>query len=169
VKPLAHVLFALGLAAVQAAVLRWLGGGAFSLSLLAACVVYLGLNGGNVDGSVAAAGVGYVLDLLTGSPKGLMTFLAVLLFVAVRGVSAAVDVRSRASFALLSGVGAVFLSLGALLLTRYTAPEEAAPGALLLPRMIAEGVFTAALSPLVMMGLRRIDALFHREEPGLLH
>ena len=234
-KPLAHVLFALGLAAVQASLLRWAGGGWFSLSLLAACVVYLGLNGGNVDGSVAAAGVGYVMDLMAGSPKGLMTFLAVLLFLvvravsaavdvrgraafallapcvvylglnggnvdgsvatagvgyvmdlmagtpkglmtflavalflAVRAVSAAIDVRGRAAFALLSGLGAIFLSLGALILTRYTAAAEAAPGAILLPRMLAEGIVTGALSPLVSMGLRRLDGLFHREEPGLL-
>jgi hypothetical protein len=168
VKPLAHVAFALALAALQAAVLRWAGGGTFSVALLAACLVYLGLNGGNVDGSVAAAGVGYVMDLMASSPKGLMTFLAVLLFLVVRAVSAAVDVRGRSSFALLSGLGAVFLSLGALLLTRYTAPTEAAPGAILLPRMIAEGFLTGALSPLVLVGLRRVDGMFHREEPGLL-
>jgi hypothetical protein len=168
VKPLAHVAFALALAALQAAVLRWAGGGAFSVALLAACLVYLGLNGGNVDGTVAAAGVGYVMDLMASSPKGLMTFLAVLLFLVVRAVSAAVDVRGRASFALLSGLGAVFLSLGAFLLTRYTAAAEAAPGAILLPRMIAEGFLTGALSPLVLVGLRRVDGMFHREEPGLL-
>ncbi len=167
-KPLAHVLFALALAAAQAAILRWVGGGWFSLALLAACVVYLGLHGGNVDGSVAAAGVGYVMDLMAGSPKGLMTFLAVLLFLLVRAVSAAVDVRSRAAFAALSGLGSIFVSLGALLLTRYTAPAEAAPGATLLPRMLLEGVLTAALSPLILVGLRRVDAVFHREETGLL-
>ncbi len=167
-KPLAHVLFALLLAALQAAILRWVGGGWFSLSLLAACVVYLGLNGGNVDGSVASAGVGYVLDLMSGSPKGLMTFLAVLLFLAVRAVSAAVDVRSRAAFALLSGVGAAFLSIGAMLLTRYTAGAELAPGAPVIPRILGEAVLTGVLSPLVLMGLRRLDGMFHREEPGLL-
>lgn len=167
-KPLAHVIFALGLAAVQAALLRWVGGGWFSLALLAACVVYLGLHGGNVDGSVASAGVGYVMDLMAGSPKGLMTFLAVLLFLVVRAVSAAVDVRGRAAFALLSGLGAIFLSLGALFLTRYTVPAEAAPGASLLPRMLVEGLLTGALSPLVLGALRRLDAAFHREEPGLL-
>jgi hypothetical protein len=168
VKPLVHVLFALALAAVQAAVLRWAGGGWLPLSLLAACVVYQGLHGGNVDGSVAAAGVGYVMDLMAGSPKGLLTFLAVLLFVAVRAVSAAVDVRSRAAFGLLSGGGALFLSLGVLVLTRYTVPSEAAPGAILLPRMLFEGVLTGLLSPPILLALRRVDGLFHREEPGLL-
>jgi cell shape-determining protein MreD len=168
VKPVAHVLVALALAAVQAAVLRWVGGGAFPVALLAACIVYLGLHGGNVDGSVGAAGIGYVMDLMAGSPKGLMTFLAVLLFLVTRAVSASVDVRGRAPFALLSGLGAIFVSVGALLLTRATMPAEAAPGALLVPRILLEGFLTGALSPLVFAGLRRVDAMFHREEPGLL-
>ena len=67
-KPLAHVVFALVLAALQSAVLRWAGGGAFSVLLLAACIVYLGLHGGNVDGSVGAAGIG---DHDPGHPQGL--------------------------------------------------------------------------------------------------
>jgi rod shape-determining protein MreD len=168
VKPLTHVLFALLLAALQAALLRWVGGGWFSITLVAACVVYLGLQGGNVDGSVAAAGVGYVLDLMVGTPKGLMTFLAVLLFVAVRAVSAAVDVRSQIAFGLLSGAGSLFLSLGAMVLTRITAAPDAAPGAVLLPRALLDAVLTGLLAPVVLALLRRLDALFHREEPGLL-
>jgi len=168
VKPLAHVAFALLLAALQAALLRWLGGGAFSLALLAVCLVHLGLHGGNVDASIAAAGIGYVMDLMAGTPKGLMTFLAVLLFLVVRAVSAAVDVRGRAAFALLSGLGALLLALTATILLRNTGAPEAGPGAMLVPRMLLEALLTAALSPVVAIGLRRIDALFHREEPGLL-
>jgi rod shape-determining protein MreD len=168
VKPLAHVVFALLLAALQAALLRWVGGGAFSLALLAACLVHLGLHGGNVDGSISAAGIGYVMDLMAGTPKGLMTFLAVLLFLVVRAVSAAVDVRSRAAFALLSGVGALFLAIGATVLLRNTGAPEAAPGAPLVGRMLLEALLTAALSPAVGVGLKRLDALFQREEPGLL-
>ncbi len=167
-KPLAFVLAAVVLAGLQAALLRWIGGGAFSVCMLASIVVYLGLHAGNVEGSVGAAGVGYVLDLLAGGPKGLMTFLAVLLFVLVRAVAASVDVRGRTPFALLSGAGAFTLSLGSMILTRYTAAPEAAPGATLLLRMMLEAVLTGVLAPLVLMGLRRVDALFRREEAGLL-
>ncbi len=167
-KPVAHVAFALVVAAVQAALLRWVGGGWLSLSLLAACVVYLSLHAGNVDGCVGAAGIGYVLDLMTGSPKGLMTFLAVLLFVVARSVSSSVDVRGRAAFGLLSGAGALFISAGALILTRMTGPPEIAPGATLVPRMLLEAILTGLVSPVLLVGLRRVDALFHREEPGLL-
>jgi hypothetical protein len=168
VKPLAHVAFALLVAALQAALLRWLGGGSWPLALLAACVVHVGLHGGNVDGSISAAGVGYVMDLMAATPKGLMTFLAVVLFLVVRAVSAAVDLRSRSAFALLSGVGALFLSLGATVLMRVAAGGDAGPGAAILPRMLLEALLTAALAPVLGVALRRIDTLFHREEPGLL-
>jgi len=168
VKPLAHVVFALLLAALQAALLRWLGGGAFSVALLAICVVWAGLHGGNVDGSLAAFGVGYVMDLMAGTPKGLLTFLAVGLFLAVRAVSVAVDLKGRAALALLSGLGALFLSVGALLLLRNTVEAEGAPGGELAGRMIVEALLTAAAAPMVALGLRRLDARFHREESGLL-
>jgi rod shape-determining protein MreD len=167
-KPLAHVAFALLLAALQAALVRWLGGGAWPLFLLAACVVHVGLHGGNVDGSISAAGIGYVMDLMAATPKGLMTFLAVALFLVVRALSAAVDVRSRAAFALLSGVGALALSICAAILGRSAAISEAAPGLVLFPRMLLEALLTAALAPAVGIVLLRLDALFHREEPGLL-
>jgi rod shape-determining protein MreD len=168
VKPVAYFLFALVVAAVQAALLRWVGGGALSLFLLAACVVYLALHASNVDGSVASAGIGYLLDLLTGSPKGLMTFLAVLVFVLARTVSASVDVRGRGAYGLLSGAAALVFSLGAMILTRYTSPAEVAPGLILVPRMLLEAVLTGLLAPLLLPGLERLDRLFHREEPGLL-
>ncbi len=167
-KPLGHVLFALLLSGVQAALLRWVGGGSFSVALLACCVVWAGLQAGNVDGSVAAAGIGYLMDLAAGTPKGLMTFLAVALFVAVRVVAAGVDLRGRAGFALLSGLGALFLSVGATVLLRNTSAPEAAPGWGLAGRMLAEAILTGVLAPVVAAGLRRLDGLFHREEPGLL-
>lgn len=166
-KPLAYVAFALLLAAVQASLLRWVGGGSFSLALVTCCVVYVGLHGGNVDGSISAAGVGYVLDLMAGTPKGLLTFLCVLLFLLVRAVSAAVDVRGRAPFGLISGAGALFLSLGSVILLRI-ATAELAPGAPVAGRMIVEALLTGILAPVVFEALKRVDALFQREESGLL-
>jgi hypothetical protein len=168
VKVVAHVAFALFLGALQAALLRWIGGGSFSIALLACCVVWAGLQASNVEGSVAAAGIGYVMDLTAATPKGLMTFLAVALFLVVRAVSAAVDVRGRASFALLSGLGALFLSVGAAVLLHNGAVPEAEPSFALAGRMLLEALLTAAAAPLVALALRRLDALFHREEPGLL-
>jgi hypothetical protein len=168
VKNVAFVLFALVLAAVQSAFLRHVGGGAFSLCLLAACVAYLGLNGGNVDGAVGAAGIGYVLDLLNGTPKGLMTFMAVALFVVVRATTSAVEVRGRAGFAVVASAGTLFLSFGAFVLLSWVSPPELEPRFALLPRMILEAVLTGVVAPLVHIGMRRIDRMFTKEEPGLL-
>lgn len=167
-KPLLHILYALLLAALQAAVLRWVGGGSFSLMLPAACVVYLAVHAGNVDGSVGAAGVGYVLDLSLGTTKGLMAFLGVVAFVLIRAVNAAVDVRGRTGLAALTVGTTLLLSLGALVLVRMVSPPEVEPGLRLVPRMLLEAVLTGALSPVVAEGMKRIDGLFRREDPGLL-
>lgn len=167
-KPAAWVLLALVLSALQSALLAAVGGGTFTVLLLAPCLVYLGFHAGNVDGVVAAAGVGYVLDLTTGSPKGLMTFLAVGVFLLARALVAGVDVRGWGGFAVASVAAALFLSLGALALAGFVAPADASPGAGLLPRMLVEALLTGALSPLVLLGMRRVDGLFTREEPGLL-
>jgi rod shape-determining protein MreD len=168
VKVLAHVACALLLAAVQGAALRVLGGGVVTVSLLAPWLVYLGLHAGNVDGVLAAAGVGLVLDVMSGTPKGLLTFLAVLLFLVARAVGTSVDVRGRLPFALLSGLGALLLSGGGWLLLRWAAPPEVAPRATVILRAIVEAILTGALAPLLLSGLRRLDRLFEREEPGLL-
>jgi rod shape-determining protein MreD len=168
VKPLALALAALLLAAVQAALLRHVGGGAVSLCLLAPVLVHLALTAGNVDGAVGAAAVGFVLDLTSGTVKGLLTSLAVAVFLAARLLGAAVDVRGRVGFAILSGAGALGLSAGAVALQRAVALPEVQPGWALLPRLIVEALLTGLAAPLVQLGLRRLDALFGAEEPDLI-
>ena len=167
-KPLLHILFALFLSALQAALLRWVGGGSFSLLLPVACVVYLAIHAGNVEGSVGAAGVGYVLDLQLGVTKGLMTFLAVVAFLLVRAVNAAFDVRGRVGFAALTATATLFFSIGGLVLVRVAAPQDVAPDLRLVPRILVEALLTGALSPAVAGGMKRIDGLFHREDRELL-
>jgi rod shape-determining protein MreD len=53
-------------------------------------------------------------------------------------------------------------------LTRLTSVPESAPGLGLVPRILVEALLTAALSPFVLAGMRRLETLFRREEPGLL-
>jgi rod shape-determining protein MreD len=168
VRPLAYLAVALLAAALQAALLRHLGGGALPATLLVPVVVHLGLTAAVVDGAVSAAAVGYVLDLTLGTPKGLMTFLAVALFVMARQLGGAVDLRGRAAFGLLSGAGCVVLLLGALALQRLAAPTQVAPGWGLVPRGLLEAVATGFLAPLVQMGLKRLDLLLGAEEPDLI-
>ncbi len=167
-RPLVAFVLALLLTSAQAALLRWFGGGAVPLALALPIVVYLGLHAGNVDGAVGAAAVGYVVDLAAGGPKGLMTFLAVALFLGSRLAGAALAVQGRAGFAVLSAFGTFFYGVGALLLTRAVSPVETAPGGALVGRIALEAVATALASPVIYGVMRRVDALFTREEPGLL-
>jgi rod shape-determining protein MreD len=167
-RPLSAFVISLVLASAQAALLRWFGGGAVSIALALPVVVYLGLHAGNVDGAVGAAAVGYVVDLMYGGPKGLMTFLAVALFLYSRLAGAALAVQGRAGFAVLSGVGTFLFGALALAFTRAVSTDESAPGLALVGRVAVEALLTAACSPLVYALMRRIDALFAREEPGLL-
>jgi hypothetical protein len=167
-KPAVTFLFALVLVAVQAALLRCLGGGVLPVTLALPCIVYLGLHGGNVDGVLGSAGVGYILDLVAGGPKGLMTFLAVLLFVVCRVVGAGVEIRGRIGFAVLSALGTFLFSVGVLIMRRVVTPVESAPGAWLLPRMLLDAVLTGFASPVIAAAMRRIDGLFAKEEPSFL-
>lgn len=167
-RPVFAFAAALLLVSLQAALLRYLGGGAVSVSLALPVVVYLGLSAGNVDGAVGAAAVGYVLDLVAGQPKGLMTFLAVALFLVSRLAVAALSIQGKTGFALLSAVGTFLFGLGAIVLTRAVSPPETAPGYGLLGRVAVDALLTGALSPLVLLGMRRLDGLVAREDTGLL-
>lgn len=159
---------ALVLVSLQAALLRYLGGGSVSVAVALPIVVYLGLHAGNVEGAVGAAAVGYVVDLAAGGPKGLMTFLGVALFLFSRLVGAALSVQGKLGFGLLSGVGTFLYGAAALLFTRAVSPAESAPGLALLGRVAVEALLTGLLAPFVLALLRRAEILFTRDEPGLL-
>lgn len=72
-----------------------------------ALVVYAGLRCTTVEGAFSAFSVGYLLDVFTGRPTGLYPALAMLVFLAVRGVGQLVDGRSRGSYALFVAVATV--------------------------------------------------------------
>jgi rod shape-determining protein MreD len=168
VRPLLFAAVALLLSVLQAALLRWLGGGAFSVALPLVVVVYLALHAGNVEGAVGAAATGWIVDVASGGPKGLMTFLAVALFLLARACGAAIDVQGRLGFAALTLLGTFLFGAAALGFLHLVTPPEVAPGASLLGRVAVEALITALLSPLLLVGLRRVDALVAREDPTLL-
>jgi hypothetical protein len=168
VRTLFAFALTLVLVSLQAALLHHLGGGAVSVAVALPVVVYLGLHGGNVEGPVGAAAVGYVIDLMAGGPKGLMTFLAVVLFLFSRLAGAALSVQGRLAFGVLSTIGSFLYGAAALGLTRAVSPAESAPGTALLGRVAVEALATGLVSPVVLSVLRRAEVLFDRDEPGLL-
>jgi rod shape-determining protein MreD len=162
-----HAALALVLVGLQAALLRHLGGGAFTLGLPVILLIHLALTTELVDGAVAAAAVGYVLDVASGGTKGLLTSLAVATFLAVRLIRVGVEVRGWAGFAALCGLAALGLSAAAVAITRSVAPPELRPGWALLPRMALAALLTALASPLLLWGLRRLDAALGEQASDL--
>jgi rod shape-determining protein MreD len=160
--------FALLLASLQAALLHHLGGGLVPVALALSIVVYLGLHAGNVEGALGAAAVGYVLDVMAAGPKGLMTFLAVVLFLFSRLAGAALSIHGAIGFSLLTFAGTFLYGTAALALLRAVSAAEVAPGLGLLGRVLLEAAATGLAAPLVLLVLRRVEGLFAREEPGLL-
>jgi hypothetical protein len=70
-------------------------------------VAFLALRASLLEGSFSAFAVGYLLDLMSGQPTGLFTFLAVFTFLVGRLVASFVDIRGAVSFALFA-MGADF-------------------------------------------------------------
>jgi hypothetical protein len=167
VKPLLLSLLALVLTGLQAALLRHAGGGAFTLFLPVALLVHLAITADLVDGAVAAAAIGYVLDVSSGGTKGLLTSLAVATFLGIRVIRIGVEVQGWAGFAALCGLSAFGLSAGALALTRLAAPPEVRPSWELLPRIALGALLTMLAAPLLRLGLRRLDGLFSERAPEL--
>ena len=127
-RPLVFVLVGMVLATAQAVLLHRLAGGFVPLQLLAPCIAWLALEAENVEGLLAAAGSGFVLDAFAGTPPGLFTFLGVFAFLLCRAASMAVDLRGRVGFGVLSGVACSAISVGAVLLQRWAGVAEASPG-----------------------------------------
>ncbi|HET7754697.1 MAG TPA: hypothetical protein VFK85_12380 [Anaeromyxobacteraceae bacterium] len=167
-KPVLYFALALALSALQAALLRWLGGGAIPVMIVLPMVLWLGLHANTVEGAVSATAIGYVLDLANGGPKGLMTFLSVALFLFARGAGAAVDIPGRVGFAVLTLVGTFLAGCAALGLIDLVTPQVAAPGWELAGRIGLEALVTALASPLVLSLMNATDRLFARDDPTLL-
>lgn len=130
-----------------------------------ALVVYAALRCTTLEGAFSAFSVGYLLDVFTGRPTGLYPALAMIVFLAVRGVGQLVDGRSRGSYALFVAVATVAHALLAVAFSWLTSTQgghvlslSGVPLQVLLTTLAG-----AALWPL----LRRIEP-GERPEPGVL-
>jgi hypothetical protein len=128
-------------------------------------VAFLALRATLLEGAFTAFAVGYLLDLMSGQPTGLYTFLAVFTFLVGRLVSTFVDVRGAMSFALFAMGADVGHSLLAAFFTWLTVKDGSTSSLLSgVPlQVMLTGGAALALFPL----LRRFEA--SQERPmGLL-
>lgn len=149
-------LLAVGLTAVETALLHALGVSSLALHLGLGLVLYLAASADGVEGTAGAALVGWAWDLYSGMPPGLGTFLSVFLFVGARALSQAVDFSGPVLLVLGAAAEATF-SVGVLaLLGLAGALGPVHLGAVLGP-LAWQVVLAALFVPPVYALARRVD------------
>jgi len=164
-KFLVTVGIALALLTLESVVVKQAGLVLGRIDVTVVLVAFLALRATLLEGAFSAFAVGYLLDLMSGQPTGLFTFLAVFTFLVGRLVSTFVDVRGGLSFALFAMGADVGHGLLATFFTWLTV-KDGGTGPVLagLPVQVAlTGAAALALFPL----LKRFEAAQDRPA-GLL-
>ena len=155
-KFLVTVVLALLLLSVESVVVKELGMAITRIDVTMVLVAFLALRAGLVEGAVSCFTVGYLLDLMSGQPTGLYTFLAVASFLLGRVVSHLVEVRTSLTFALFTMGGDAVHGLLATFFSWMVARDGSGVPELLkgLPlQVVLTGLAALALHPL----LRRLE------------
>ena len=168
---MARFLFAAALAlvllALESVLVKYLGLTLARIDVTVAIVAFLSLRAGLLEGAFGAFAVGYLLDLMSGRPTGLYTFLAVLTFLVGRLARSLVEVRGPAGFALFAMGADALHGLLALLVTWLTSKTWGV--AVLSPAGLPlEVVLTGAAAFCLYPLLQRFGPVAERAEPGLL-
>jgi rod shape-determining protein MreD len=159
-------LLALLLLTVESVVVRYLGFSMSHIDVTVAIVAFLALRAGTLEGSIAAFSIGYLLDLLSGRPTGLFTFLSVFTFLLGRLAASLVDVRTARGFALFAMGADLGHALTAIFFSWLTsrASMSASPFSSLPLTVLLTGVAALFLYPL----LRKMDPGSERPRIGAL-
>ncbi len=166
-KFLVTAAMALVLLSLEAVLVKYLGFSITRIDVTVALVAFLALRANTQEGAISAFTIGYLLDLSTGRPTGLYTFLAVLMFLLGKLAASLVDVRSGPSFALFAMGTDAAHGLLAVFFTWMTAPKVAVGGVALstLPvQVLLTGAAALVLYPL----LRKLDPGNERPQVGAL-
>ena len=160
------VLLALVLLSVESVVVKYLGLSVSRIDVTVVIVAFLALRASTLEGAFSAFAVGYMLDLMSGQPTGLFTFLSVLVFLLGRVASSLVDVRSAPSFA----VFAVGMDLGHALLTAFFTwmTSKGAGVGFSLSSLAVQILLTGVTALLLYPLLRKVDPGSERPEIGAL-
>jgi hypothetical protein len=165
-----RLLLTLGLAllllSVQSVALQALGVTALRVDVTLVLVAFLAMRASTLEGALGSFALGYLLDLVSGRPTGLYTFLGVFSFLVGKLVNSLVDVRTPASFMLFVAGADAAHGLMAAFFTWLTSKDAAEASTLpLVPWQVALTALTAlCLYPL----LRRLDPGSDRPQVGTL-
>src|SRR5688500_10719962 len=104
-KFLVAIGLALALLTLESVLVQRLGLAISRIDVTVVLVAFLALRATTLEGAISSYSVGYLLDLMSGQPTGLYTFLGVFTFLVARLVLSFVEVRTAAAFVLFA-VGA---------------------------------------------------------------
>lgn len=101
-KFLLSAILAAVLITVESVVVKYLGLSVVRIDVTVALIAFLALRASVIEGALASFTAGYLLDMMSGRPTGLFTFLGVLTFLLTRLADSFVEVRSPLGFAVLA-------------------------------------------------------------------
>src|SRR5262249_20210470 len=165
-KFITTVVLTLLLLTLESVVVKYLGFSVTRIDVTVAVVAFLALRAGTIEGAFSSFAVGYLLDLMSGRPTGLYTFLAVFTFLLGRLAASLVDVRSAFVFVIFTMAADLGHGLLAVFFSWLTSRDAAFSSTLsALPMQVAlTGMAALCLYPL----FRKIDSGGERAEVGLL-
>ena len=165
-KFLVAVALALLMLTLESVLVQRMGLAISRIDVTVVLIAFLALRATTLEGAVTSYSVGYLLDLMSGQPTGLYTFLGVFVFLIARLILNFVDVRTAASFVLFA-VGADALhGLLAAVFTWLTAKDGSSSA--MLSAMPLQLLLTGLAAFLLFPLLRRIEAKSERPASGLL-
>lgn len=159
---------ALVLLSFEAVLVKYSGLAITRIDVTVALVAFLALRANTQEGAISAFIIGYLLDLSTGRPTGLYTFLAVLTFLLGKLAASLVDVRSGFMFALYAMGADATHGLLAIFFTWLTLRGGGAGGGIPLSSLPVQVLLTGLAALLMYPLLRRIDPGTERPQIGVL-
>lgn len=167
-KFLVTAAMALVLLSFEAVLVKYSGLSITRIDVTVALVAFLALRANTQEGAISAFMIGYLLDLSTGRPTGLYTFLAVLTFLLGKLAASLVDVRTGPMFALFAMGADAMHGLLAVFFSWLTLRRGDVGGGIPLSTLPMQVLLTGGAALLLYPLLRKIDPGHERPQVGVL-
>lgn len=158
---------ALLLLTLESVLVKYLGFSVTRIDVTVAMIAFLALRASLIEGAMSAFAIGYLLDLMSGRPSGLYTFLGVLVFLLGRLSHSLVDLRSATAFAAFAAAMDAVHGLLALFFNWMTTRQAGALG-FSLGGFAAQVALTAVAALALYPLLKKFDPGSERSEMGVL-
>jgi hypothetical protein len=163
-KFLVSVALALVLLTLESVLVQRAGLVLSRIDVTVVLLCFLALRASLLEGACSAFAVGYLLDLMSGQPTGLYTFLGVFIFLAGRLVHSLLDVRGPVAFVLFTMGADVAHGLLSAFFSWLTVKDGSATA--VLPGLPLQVALTGAAAVVLHPILRRLEPRQDRTQVG---